>query len=278
MEPDHIIWLSGMPRSGTSWVAQILASHPSVRLKYDPLFSYEFKNALDDTAGADDWAALFADVYARESPYLDQEFLRVDGHVPSFERRDRYPPVLAIKSNRHHDLIAHAVRIGVTMKVLHLVRDPVDTIASWLANKNEFPESASAIDEWRTGTCRKTAPGEYWGFDDWKKVTEEANALAATHPDRFRVTSYDAFVADPVTCATGMFAWIGLDLSGQTRRFLEDSRTRHSDHPRAVFRDPRKRKDHRAALPEGTEATIRTELAGTGLASFLRQCEGVNSE
>ena len=42
-----IVWISGMPRSGTTWLSQIFAASPAVRMKACPLFSYEFKNILN---------------------------------------------------------------------------------------------------------------------------------------------------------------------------------------------------------------------------------------
>ena len=40
---DRIISIHGVPRSGTSWLGQILDSSPKVRYKFQPLFSYAFK-------------------------------------------------------------------------------------------------------------------------------------------------------------------------------------------------------------------------------------------
>ena len=36
--------LFGCPRSGTSWLGQIFNSAPDVAYRYQPLFSYEFKD------------------------------------------------------------------------------------------------------------------------------------------------------------------------------------------------------------------------------------------
>jgi hypothetical protein len=77
-------WISGMPRSGTTWLSQILASSPDVRLKFCPLFSYEFKNALDEKSTSEDWKQLFLNVYETKSEFLDQDYLRKKGFVPTF--------------------------------------------------------------------------------------------------------------------------------------------------------------------------------------------------
>ena len=81
----EVCWISGMPRSGTTWLSQIFASSPEVRLKFCPLFSYEFKNLLDERSSAEQWSKLFSDVYTTSSEFLDQDHLRKSGLVPSFK-------------------------------------------------------------------------------------------------------------------------------------------------------------------------------------------------
>ena len=112
-------WISGMPRSGTTWLSQILASSPDVRLKFCPLFSYEFKNALNENSSAEDWKNLFADVYRTKSDYLDQEYLRKEGLVPSFQDKRESPGHLIIKSTRFHNLIPHILKLDDQIQFLH---------------------------------------------------------------------------------------------------------------------------------------------------------------
>ena len=48
------IALFGVPRSGTSWLGQIFDSCPDVIYKYQPLFSYAFKNRLNMQSSFDE--------------------------------------------------------------------------------------------------------------------------------------------------------------------------------------------------------------------------------
>lgn len=81
---QNIVWLAEMLCSGRNWLPQIFASHPDVRLKFFPLYSYEFKNALDENSSAKEWREILKQVYYKKSDYLDQEYLRRDGCVPTF--------------------------------------------------------------------------------------------------------------------------------------------------------------------------------------------------
>ncbi len=42
----NIISIHGTPRSGTTWLGQIIDSSPNVRYKYQPLFSDSFKDRI----------------------------------------------------------------------------------------------------------------------------------------------------------------------------------------------------------------------------------------
>ncbi len=263
-----------MPRSGTSWLAQILASHPDTCLKLCPLFSYEFKNALGPTSSKDDWHDLFARVYSTKGQYLDQDFLRKDGLVPRFAIKSGEPDVLVIKSNRFHDIVAKAVSMGVDAKFLFIVRDPISTISSWLFNPMEFPEGCNLQDEWRTGACRKTAAGEYWGFEDWKYVTSLHQKLARQYPEVVRLISYEALLDNLNEIVEEVFDWIGLDVHEQTQQFLVDSRSQHDTNPRSVFKSPDSLDTYRERLPAKIQEAIISELDGTELQRFLRTSTG----
>ncbi|WP_436644457.1 sulfotransferase family protein [Microbaculum sp. FT89] len=264
-----VLWIAGMPRSGTSWFAQIMASHPDTRLKLCPLFSYSFKNALDERSTRRHWEDFFRAVYETDDAYMDQDFLRKDGLVPEFAEKADNPDVLVIKSNRFHHLLPHAIEQGVDARFVFIVRDPRATIASWLSNPMEFPSDRAPLEEWRSGACRKTAPGEFWGFEDWMHVTRLHRDLARRYPDRAHVVRYEDLLRDPLTVAEGELSRVGLEMHPRTRDFIAASRSRHSDNPRSVYKDPGQIGDWRAKLPAAIQETISAEIENSDLRTFL---------
>ncbi|MGA2394988.1 MAG: sulfotransferase [Candidatus Lustribacter sp.] len=102
------IFVVGMPRSGTSLVEQILASHPGVHGAGELLL---FDRALAE-AGSDDPAALGA------------RYLELLDAVAPAERRvvDKLP------SNFRHVALLHAALPRA--RIVHCVRDPIDTCFS----------------------------------------------------------------------------------------------------------------------------------------------------
>lgn len=266
---ERLIWLAGMPRSGTTWLSQVFAAHPAVRVKFCPLFSYEFKRRCGPESTPAEWRALLRDVYATPGEFLDQVHLRREGHVPTFAQKAAAPPVMLIKSNRFHDLAPHVLAACPEVSWLAVVRHPAATIHSWLDNPTEFPSGADPRTEWRTGACRKTGPGEFWGFDDWLAVTAMQVELARRWPERVKVLRYDVARAHPLEAMAEVLEWCGLSQHEQVREFLAASRNGSSNHHRSVFKAPASAERWRTALDPRVVAQIERETCARGLGEFL---------
>lgn len=268
-EKLRVAWLSGMPRSGTTWLSQILASSPDVRLKSCPLFSYEFKNKLDEKSNSEQWRQLFRDIYTTNSEFLDQEHLRKKGLIPEFTDKKEHPEQLVIKSNRFHNLTPYILHNHDEIRFIYLVRHPCAAIYSWLTNPNEFPQSADPKTHWRTGECRKTGPGEFWGFDDWVTVTRQALAMSRAYPDRFRIFRYEDLVNTTYETAAHVFSFMGLSMTSSTESFITSSHSRHDEHKHSVFKYPQLINKWQNSLDEDIIFTCLREIEGTELEQFI---------
>ena len=273
IEPESIrvAWVSGMPRSGTTWLSQIFASSPDVRLKSCPLFSYEFKNALNETSTADQWGKLFTELYQTNSEFLNQDHLRKHGLVPAFALKNETPRHLIIKSNRFHNLTPNILKLNDHVSFVHIVRNPCATIYSWLSDPLEFPGNADQLEEWRTGKCRKDGPGEFWGFDDWKEVTTQALRLTEQYPDRHKLIRYEHLVKNTECLSRELFQFLQIPFEKQTLDFIELSRSRHDDHKHSVFKNPELKSKWEENLAPSIIAACLNEIKGTELEQFAME-------
>ncbi|MBF0169634.1 MAG: sulfotransferase [Nitrospinae bacterium] len=267
---DSLVWISGMPRSGTNWLAQIFASHPDVRLKTCPLFSYEFKNAMGEESSPEEWGDFFRQVYLTQSEYLDQDYLRRENAVPAFPEREVAPRTLAIKSTRFHHLTPSIIEKVPMIVFVGIVRHPCGAVHSWLTNPLEFPAGCDPLREWRSGACRTTGPEEYWGFDAWKRVASMFLALEMRYPDQFHLVRYETLTAHATAETRRLFSSLGLSWASQTERFLADSQSRHTEHKRGVFKRPDVADRWRSELSPKVAREMIDELVGTPLERFIQ--------
>ena len=258
-----------MPRSGTSWLGQIVDSSPQVRFRLSPLFSYAFKNAVDEHSSKDEYERVFQGAYESDDVFMCRTKERKAGQYPIFEYKDDYPEFLAIKMTRFHNLISRMLELFENLKMVSLVRHPCGAIHSWLTTSNEFPQDADPLQEWRTGACRKTRPEEFWGFEDWKSVTRLHMDLEEKFPDRFIILQYETLDNHPIPETKKLFDFLGLEYTEQTDRFLKACHQQHDEDSYAVFKDPSVQDQWKKELDPVIQAEIIDEIKNTDLARFL---------
>ena len=66
MRLNPTIYIASMPRSGSSYLAQLLSGDDIFRLKLCPLFSYELKHVKLNIKKESDWENLFDKAFITE--------------------------------------------------------------------------------------------------------------------------------------------------------------------------------------------------------------------
>jgi hypothetical protein len=266
---SQVLLLTGMPRSGTSWLSQIFDSHPKVRFRLSPLFSYEFKNRLTESSPREDWETVLNGAYQSSNDFMSQTVRRSLGQYPVFPVKDDHPQHLAIKDTRFHNLTDRALEVIPSLRLVAIVRHPCGAIHSWLTSKGEFPATADPLKEWRTGQCRKTGYGEFWGFDDWKSVTSMHLDLEQRYPRRVLIQSYESLVNDPFNQVARLMDFSGLEFHSQTKEFIQASHTMHDPNEYAVFKHRSVALRWQTELNPSIQGSILRELRGTPFERFL---------
>jgi len=196
-DSDRTIFVTGLPRSGTTLVEQILASHSAVEDGEEinlfccaliPAGDFSWRGALEyqqrAPAGADPWGDIGRDYLSM----LDQRF------GPRAGRGGRIVDK-TLNHSRFLGLILHALP---NAKVIWLRRDPQDT----------------AISCFRTYFGTGTIPWSCALSDiGWHFQLEDALYAhwSHLHPDRILTVPYEALASDPEPWITKILAHANLD-------------------------------------------------------------------
>jgi len=266
---EKIIAIAGVPRSGTSWLGQIVDSSPHTAYRFQPLFSYAFKDAIDADSDKKDFQEFFEGIYTSADDFLLQTDKRTEGLYPTFRKAEN-PQYLAFKTCRYQYLLDKMLRYFENLNLLGIVRHPCATINSWLKNQREFPKGADPRKEWRSGSCRNEGRmEEFFGFYKWREVAHLYLDLAEKYPQQVKVIQYESLVDAPISTAQEVFDFLGLAFFEQTRSFLEACHSVHLESPYAVFKDKAVKDKWQFELDRYIADEIIQGLTGTRLERFL---------
>ncbi len=267
------VGIHGVPRSGTSWLAQIVNSSPAVVFKYQPLFSYRFKGYLNPRSSRADIVTFFREIAAAEDDFLDQRERIRSGIYPRFQKWDR-PTHVVYKEVRYHHLLTHLLATDDELKIVGIIRNPLAVINSWLRAPREFRRDLGwrPRAEWRHAASKNRGRvEEFYGYEKWKEVARLFADLADAFPQRFHTVAYADLLQRPLDQVQALFAFCALPLERQTLDFLRHSRAAHHDHPYSVYK--RRETDHawRQQLDPEIASQIISDLADAGLEHHLKE-------
>jgi len=261
--------VAGVARSGTSWLGQIIDSSPEVSYRFQPIFSYAFKNAINEDSSKEEIQAFFTGVNDSQDDFLTQSDKREAGLYPTFEKLTP-PALLVLKLARHQYVLATILRFFEQVKLIAIVRNPCGVINSWLQNPADFPPGSDVRAEWRFGACKNAGLAEnFYGYYKWKEVANMYLDLKAKHPDRVIVVNYDELVDNTVEVATEVFDFLDLSMGEQSQSFIHACHSKHHDNLYSVFKDKSVKDRWRKELDPYIISEIHEDLKDTRLGRFI---------
>jgi len=257
-----------MPRSGTSWLGQIFDSSPNVAFRMEPLFSYQFKNIINEKSSNEDFAKYFSEVYLSDDDFIHQKENRVKGSYSFFEKNPN-PEFLVIKTTRHHNLLERYLTSIDYLEIVSVVRHPCAVISSWIDTDREFSEKGCNIrNDWKSGKCRKDGDGEFWGFDDWLSVTSQHIELNQKYK-KFNIVKYTDLIRNPEAIISKLFERVSIPYVAQTINFLKDCRSQHNDDPYSIFKNQDVESKWEKKLDNVIAQEIIEEAKASGMGEFV---------
>jgi len=265
---DSITYIAGVARSGTSWLGQIFDSSPQVCYRFQPFFSYEFKNRVNEDSSEDEFIQLLMDMYNTKSPFLTQDDLRKSGAYPSFMKNE-VTPYLVLKENRYQYIIEPLMRKCPEIRLVGIVRNPNAVLNSWMKNIKEFPEGSDPMKEWRFGDCKNRGHGDFFGYYKWKEVANLYLDLYDKWPNRVYLLRYEDLVISNKDRIQDLFQFCSIEYHNQTDDFIDKSSSKHDDSPYSVYKDKRVLDQWKNELPNYILKEITADISGTRLEQFL---------
>jgi len=245
-------------------------SSPDARFRFQPLFSYAFKNALNEDSSKDEMEKFFADIFSSTDDFLLQTDKRRSEIYPVF-RKNATVSHLAFKENGNQYVIPRMMQFVEPLKLLGVVRHPCGALNSWIRNQKEFPSGADPRKEWRFGGCKNEGKAEnFFGYYKWKEVANLYLDLRDKYPGRVYIARYDEVVDDPFTQVKQIFDFLSLDYTDQTNTFLKDSQEKHQENPYSVFKNRCVKDKWKFELDPYISSEVLYDLAGTRLEMFIR--------
>lgn len=265
----HVVVIAGAPRSGTSWLGQIIDSSPDVAYRFQPLFSYAFKDAVNIDSTKEEYERFFKGIYESSDNFLLQTDKRKAGLYPMLTKK-RHPEYLAFKTCRYQYLLSKMLQYFDNLKLVGIIRHPCAVISSWLKNPKEFPQGANPRKEWRFGACKNNGKEEeFFGFYKWKEVAQLYLDFKDKYPEKVYLVKYEELVEKPIELSKSIFDFIGSKFTVQTESFLNSCHSVHKEGPYSVFKDRSVKDLWRTELDPYIRDEIIQDIRNTRLEMFL---------
>lgn len=224
----------GVPRSGTSWLGQLFNSSPEVAYRYQPLFSYAFKNFLNETSSTKSISHFYDNLIETQDSFILQE-KNISGNSTPHFNKENYTS-LVWKEVRYINILDNLLEQSDT-KLIGIVRHPCAVLLSWFNAPKEFDSDWSLLSEWLLAEKKNAAkPEEFYGFQKWKEATSIFLALVDKYPNKVKIITYSDLNIYTERVISELFSFSNIQLTDQTLNFIIESKKRSSSDPYDVYR------------------------------------------
>lgn len=259
---ENVIALYGVPRTGTSWLGQIIDSCPDTVFRFQPLFSYRFKNRITTESRAEDIEQFFKELYCEDNDgFLNQADKRENGMYPVFAHKESDAAILAFKEVRYLYTIPLLLQKYGSIKIVGIVRNPYDTMESWINAPSEYKPDWDIFEEWDFAVSKNEyRPENYYGYYKWKEYIKMAADMQKKYPDKFVIVRYEDLAEDAVNVSEKLFCFLDIPFTAQTKTFIKESQSKTVDNSYSVYRDKEKERQRQFYLPEEVKVKISRDM------------------
>lgn len=265
------IAIHSVPRSGSSWVGQIFNSSADVNFKFQPLFSYAFKDYLDTSSSLEEINTFFELISKSEDPFLLQQDKVDQGIYPVFQKNKQVTHFV-YKEVRYHHILENMLKVAPDILVIGVVRSPYAVINSFLNAPREFRKDLDwdELSEWRyTNKKNLNKPEEFNGYEKWKEVALLFQKLKEQYPNRFYLVEYVNLLTAPLKEVEKILNFCGIEVRKQTISFLKKSSQENQEDTYSVYKKKTTDDNWKKNLNPIIVKEISKDLKNNGLEKYL---------
>jgi len=227
------IVLFGAPRSGTSWLGQILNSSKKTAYRFQPIHSYSFDQTIHSGSSSDELKKFHHDLLKSDDPYLCQNINITGKALPSFIKETITHIVW--KEVRYMEIINNLLE-NSDSKIIGIIRHPCGVLSSWVRAPKEFEKNWKIEEEWRYAEKKNSNISEYYGYEKWLEVVDIFQKAKEKYPSRFKIVVYENLVRNPLIESRSLFEFCELEFEEQAYNFIKNSTSKNSEDPYDVFK------------------------------------------
>lgn len=267
--------IHSVPRSGSSWLGEIINSSENVNYAFQPLFSYTFKSALNENSTLEDINDFYKNISVSEDDFITQKPGRELGRKPKFKKKKI--TLLAYKEVRYHYVIENLIKKDSKQKVIGLIRNPLAVLSSWLNAPREFRVDLGwdFANEWEHARLKNEGKDEeYFGYSKWKEAALLYKRLSKEFPDNFLLVNYENLLSNTSEEVKKIFHFLKLDMTEQTESFINLSGENQVNDTYSVFKNKNGVDDSwKTNIPENIVQKVLLDCKKSGLSEFINQLD-----
>lgn len=224
------IAIFGCPRSGTSYLGQILNYSEKVTYRYQPLWSYEFKDFFFKKKINDKNVKLFHEkLYQAKSSYV----------LTSLRNTKKKLTHLVWKEVRYHNIIKKLLKTHQLNNIIYIFRKPEAVINSWYDAPGEFKKNWNIYNEYFYAKKINKKKYDYYGLFKWIKSGKEILKL---NNKKIIFICYEDLEKNPSKLIKKLFSKININYTKKINIFINKTKKRTSLEQYSIYKKKSKMK------------------------------------
>ena len=247
-----------VPRSGSTWLGEIINSSPDVLYRFQPNFAYSFKLELNENSNSEEINNFFRHLEDCNDDFVNGR-LSISSKTKEYHFRKHNPNKICFKETHFLNVIENLIQ-NSDIKVIGLVRSPFAVLNSWLKIPKEFDSKWSIVEEWQVANKKNEKKNtHFFGYNKWKESCFLFLKLRDEFPDKFHLINYQDLLEKTYYTVERLFQFCEISCSIQTQEFLSKSTEHQNPDAYSIFKKKEDDFSWRGVLPAFIEHKIKTD-------------------